>query len=214
MSANAFKEPRETSLSAGMNDYLTKPLQIEDLVLTLQRVSEHLQLSNADVEQTKTELLSQNLKPLTKVFDSSKVKFSDIDRSITPPSIYMQFDVSISGLAVINVSTMNMLEKCIGKQALAEIIDSYLKDSGKAIAMMRQALEQLDFAKISFENHAFKGGSGTLGADRLVAICKELSVLCKSNSQASDVENLYIVMHQLEIEFAKVSEFLQQKISA
>ena len=83
-----------------MNDYLTKPLQIEDLVLTLQRVSEHLQLSNADVEQTKTELLSQNLKPLTKVFDSSKVKFSDIDRSITPPSIYMQFDVSISGLAV------------------------------------------------------------------------------------------------------------------
>ena len=88
MSANAFKEPRETSLSAGMNDYLTKPLQIEDLVLTLQRVSEHLQLSNADVEQTKTELLSQNLKPLTKEFDSSKVKFSDIDRSITPPSIY------------------------------------------------------------------------------------------------------------------------------
>jgi PAS domain S-box-containing protein len=215
LSANAFKESRETALSAGMNDYLTKPLQIEDLVSTLQRISEHLRLSKSDSEQTKPELLSQNLKSLTKqLLDLSKVKFSDIDRSITPSSIYMQLDASISGFAIINASTLNMLEKCIGKKALAEIIDSYLKDSEQAIAMIRQALEQLDFAKISFENHAFKGGSGTLGADRLVAICKELSILCKSNSDASKVDNLDIVINQLEIEFAKVSELLHQKISA
>jgi HPt (histidine-containing phosphotransfer) domain-containing protein len=126
----------------------------------------------------------------------------------------MQLNNSISGLAVINASTLNMLEQCIGKLALAEIIDSYLQDSEQAIAKMRQALEQLDFAKVSFENHAFKGGCGTFGADRLVAICKELNVLCKSNSQASQVENIDIVMKQLELELTKVSEFLRQKIPA
>ncbi|GBO54447.1 hypothetical protein APA_2395 [Pseudanabaena sp. lw0831] len=215
LSANAFKESRETALSVGMNDYLAKPLQIEDLVSTLQRVSEHLQLSKIQTEQTKPELRSRNLKSLTKqLLDPSKVKFSDIDRSITPSSIYMQLDSSISGLAVINLSTLNMLEKCLGKLDLAQIIDSYLKDSEQAIARMRQAIEQLDFAKISFENHAFKGGSGTLGADRLVTICKALNVLCKSNSHASDIENVDIAMHQLELEFVKVSEFLQQTISA
>ncbi|WP_103668305.1 Hpt domain-containing protein [Pseudanabaena sp. BC1403] len=123
----------------------------------------------------------------------------------------MQLDSSIFGLAVINVSTLNILEKCIGKQALTQIIDTYLEDSEQAIAKMRQALEDLDFVQISFENHAFKGGSGTLGADRIVAICKELSVLCKSNSHTSEVENMNIVIHQLDLEFAKVSEFLQQK---
>jgi PAS domain S-box-containing protein len=215
LSANAFKESRETALSAGMDDYLTKPLQIEDLVSTIQRTSEHLQLNKLHSEQTKPELPSQNLKSLTKqLLDSSKVQFNDIDQSITSSSIYMQLDSSISGLAVINGATMNMLEQCIGKQALAQIIDSYLQDSQHAIAKMRKALEQLDFDQISFENHSFKGGSGTLGADRLVAICKELNVLCKSNNQDSDVENVDVVIQRLELELAKVSEFLQQEISA
>ncbi len=215
LSANAFKESSETALSAGMNDYLTKPLQIEDLVSTLQRISEHLQSSKANPDHTKPEFLSQNLKSLTKqLLDSSKVQFNDIYQSITSSSISMQLDSSISGLAVINPSTMNMLEQCIGKQDLAQVIDAYLKDSEQALSRMRQALEQLDFAQIGFENHSLKGGSGTVGADRLVAICKELNVICKSNSQSSDVENIDIVVYQLELEFVKVSEFLLQKISA
>jgi PAS domain S-box-containing protein len=215
LSANAFNQSRETALSAGMNDYLTKPLQIEDLVSTLQRISEHLRLSKPDSEPTRSEMLSQNLNSLTKqLLDSSKVKISGSDQPITSSSIYMRLEASISGLAVINLSTLNMLEQCLGKQSLAEIIDSYLTDSEQAIAKMRQALEQLDFAKISFENHALRGGSGNLGADRVVAISKELSALCKSNSNASKVEDLDIVINQLEIEFAKASEFLQQKISA
>jgi PAS domain S-box-containing protein len=219
LSANAFKESRETALSAGMNDYLTKPLQIEDLVSTLQRTSEHLKLSKNQHGQTKPELLSQNLKSLTnQLLNSPKIQLGDIHQSIPASSIYMQLDMqldsAISGLAVINASTMDMLEQCIDKQNLAEIINSYLKDSVQAIAKMRQGLEQLDFAQVSFENHAFKGGSGTLGADRLVAICKQLNILCKSNTQASDIENINMAMHQLELEFAKVSESLQQKISA
>jgi CheY-like chemotaxis protein len=215
LSANAFKESRETALSAGMNDYLTKPLQIEDLVSTIQRTSEHLQLNKPHSEQTKPELLSRNLKSLTKkLLNSSKAQFNDIDQSITSSSIHMQLDSSISGLAVINASTMNMLEQCIGKQALALIIDSYLQDSTQAIAKMRQALKQLDFEQISFENHSFKGGSGTLGADRVVAICKELNVLCKSNNQANNVENVDVVIQRLELELANVAEFLKQEISA
>ncbi|WP_271251727.1 PAS domain-containing protein [Pseudanabaena sp. Chao 1811] len=39
LSANAFTESRDLALSVGMDDYLTKPLQIEDLVAALQRVT-------------------------------------------------------------------------------------------------------------------------------------------------------------------------------
>ncbi len=38
LSANAFTESRNLALSVGMDDYLTKPLQIEELVAALQRV--------------------------------------------------------------------------------------------------------------------------------------------------------------------------------
>lgn len=217
LSANAFKEFRETALSAGMNDYLTKPLQIEELVMTLQSVSEHLQSSQNKLEQTNSKSISGNLEPFTGKFtgqllDLSQAKFSDVEQFVTSASSYSQLDVS--GLAVTNLSTLNMLEKFINKQALAEIIDSYLQESGQSIARMRQALNQLDFAKISFENHSLKGGSGTLGADRLVAICKELSNLYKSNSDANQVEAIDIVLQQLDREFVKVAQSLQQKISS
>jgi len=210
LSANAFKESREKALSAGMNDYLTKPFQIEELVATLQSLSKHLQLGENQTEPTNSELMSGNLEPLTgQLFDLSKSKFSDVEKSITLSSTYSQLDVS--RLAVINLSTLNMLEKCINEQDLAGIIDSYLTESGQSIARMRQALNQLDFAKISFENHSLKGGSGTLGADRLVVICKELSTLCKLSSDANKVESIDIVLQQLDLEFVKASQSLQQK---
>ena len=39
LSANAFTESREIALAAGMNDYLTKPLQVEGLIAALERVT-------------------------------------------------------------------------------------------------------------------------------------------------------------------------------
>ncbi len=38
LSANAFSESRDSALSAGMNDYLTKPLQSKSLIAALQRI--------------------------------------------------------------------------------------------------------------------------------------------------------------------------------
>jgi PAS domain S-box-containing protein len=215
LSANAFRESRDKALSAGMNDYLTKPLQIEDLMSVLQGISGDLQSSTTQYDQTKAEMPARNLETLTdKLLDSSKVKFSDVEQPVITFNTDLQLATSIAGLAVINVSTLNMLEKCISKQALTEIINSYLTESGASIARMRKALNQLDFAAISFENHSLRGGCGTLGADRLVAICKELSNLCKSISHPRKVETLDMILQKLELEFDKVSQFMQQKISS
>lgn len=38
LSANAFSESRDSALNAGMDDYLTKPLQIKSLIAALQRI--------------------------------------------------------------------------------------------------------------------------------------------------------------------------------
>ena len=217
ISANAFKESRDIALSSGMNDYLTKPLKVEDLFANLQRISHHLNSSNSlseNLDELPKKLVatgssSQSLAPL-------KVQFDHINRATTLPSsdfpsIYSQVDFSTSGLTVINTSTLKMLEECIDISALSEIVSSFLTESDQAIAEMRQAFKQLDFAKISFENHAFRGGCGTLGADRLAAVCKELNYLCKLDDRPRKVEMIDIVLQQVELEYGKVSQFLQER---
>ncbi len=224
LSANAFRESREMALAAGMNDYLTKPLKIEDLIITLQRVSEHLQiktnfnaptlelmkLRSPSQEYTNKsssqyiDHIAQSSEPLLNQYQP-KQKEESLNHQVSP-----QFLSSIDGLDIINPISLDILEQCVGNSHTSEIINSYLAESARAITSMQQAFQQLDFAAISFENHSLKGGCGTLGADRMVAICKELSSLCKSSDHTSKLKIIEIAIQQLEIEYNKVYQFFHE----
>ena len=201
LSANVFRESRESALSAGMNDYLTKPLQFEELVTTLQHISGDRQSSEGVHKSSSVQTLR-----LTNPNQSSP------DSAINLTSYYFQ-EHSLNGFAIINNTTIDNLEDCIGKDALYEVIDSYLTESENTIAKIYKALESQDFAKISFENHSLKGGCGTMGADRVNELCKELSRLSKSNNHENKYQTVSMILKQLEIEFSKVSQAFRQKIS-
>lgn len=198
LSANAFRESREVALAAGMNDYLTKPLKIENLIITLQNVSGYLSLSQNvnEADPLMNQLQSRDLK-------TSMMPFSTYTQST-------QSDFAISSLAVINGSTLKMLEQSVGEVFLPEIISSYLSEAKRAIESMQEAFKQLDFDKVGFENHSLKGGCGTLGADRMFAVCKELQLLCKAQDHPSRTQFIEIAMQKLEFEYGKVYQFFQQ----
>jgi HPt (histidine-containing phosphotransfer) domain-containing protein len=111
---------------------------------------------------------------------------------------------------VINTSTLTMLEQSVGEIFLPEIISSYLSEANRAIASMQQAFKQLDFEKVSFENHSLKGGCGTLGADRMFAICKDLQTLFKAQDHPSRIHLIEIALQKLEFEYGKVYQFFHQ----
>jgi signal transduction histidine kinase/CheY-like chemotaxis protein/HPt (histidine-containing phosphotransfer) domain-containing protein len=234
LSANVFRESRESALSAGMNDYLTKPLQIEELVTTLQRISSdrisgdrisgdrqsgesiNTWLHTQTLELTDPNRSAHNSDLLTEIVTNPSERNSN--DSLGEPDVmrsnsYVQ-ECALSGFPVINNSTIDNLEECIGQEALYEVIDSYLTECEKTIIKIHQALETEDFVKISFENHSLKGGCGTMGADRLNVVCKELSQLCKTNNDENKCQTVSMILKQLEVEFSKVSQAFRQKISA
>jgi PAS domain S-box-containing protein len=64
LSANAFNESREAAIAAGINDYLTKPLQIDQLETALQKATENLPQKLTAIASSKTSSQSPVVKPV------------------------------------------------------------------------------------------------------------------------------------------------------
>jgi len=191
LSANAFTESREAALSAGMNDYLTKPLQSANLVTILQQIPQH-QSQNQSQNQSQ-----QQPQP------SSPSIITAITAPDEPP---------------INVSTLANLEESIGTQNLHELIAVYLEHSTKAIATMRSAFDRQDFVAIEAENHALKGGSATFGAMQLYRSCQALQTLCKRQIKASeynieDITQIAEFLEMIEVQYEYVHQIFAQNFS-
>lgn len=194
LSANAFKESRDKALAAGMNEYLTKPLKIEDLTTTLQKLSQHLNSSASNA--IAAEPSSSN----------------NIKKSTVPSSDYLQANFAISDIPIIDERTLAHLEQSIGHKALVEVVESYILESDQSIKRMRESLKRMDLDKISFENHSLKGGCATMGVARMNSICQELSYMCKSPDLASKAQSIDMILQQLEFEFITASQHIRQKI--
>ena len=78
LSANAFSESRNAAISAGMDEYLTKPLQIESLIAALQGVPQHLipkpaQLTSKPAHQSLNLVILTSLEDMIGTEDLSKL---------------------------------------------------------------------------------------------------------------------------------------------
>lgn len=192
LSANAFTESCDLALLAGMNDYLTKPLQVEDLVNALQRAT-------TKSESTRLAFTSSNLTSAASI-------------SLKSPSV----DFRQSSL---NLETISNLEKMAGKQLLSTLISEYLEHSAQAIGNIKEALKTKDIIVIEAENHTLKGGSGTFGAINLCNYCKELQSLCHQihinhhPPSTKEVEMLEHLVYSIEQEYNHVFQAFQSIIT-
>ncbi|MDX2257137.1 MAG: response regulator [Pseudanabaenaceae cyanobacterium bins.39] len=228
LSAHAFRESREEALSRGMNDYITKPLQLEQLTQTLHKLSQQqkpiypIQPSNSEIKST--EFVNQQAATLSKEPIHTGLHLKPIaeelfardrqsqKRDITPYGIYFQVDFTVEGLEIIDLKSILHLEEYLGKTAMAEIVESYLVESEKMIARMHEALMVFDFEGISLENHALKGGCATIGALRLSAVCNEISRVNKSSLYTNKVKILEALLQKLDVEFARADQFLRDHV--
>ncbi|NOU52347.1 response regulator [Pseudoalteromonas sp. JBTF-M23] len=184
VTANALKGEKERCLSAGMNDYITKPVELNVLEDTLRKYlktlpseqssdnSEHKDGELFDVEENNEQtqkIQPINLETLSKYVNHDEAKQRRFFRMYLEQSSQLTRD--IYG-AVISCEQSTIIESC----------------------------------------HQLKSISTTIGAEQVAEIAIELEAQCKAQTLSSD--ELIAYRNKLDKAYTQATEFIQQYLQS
>jgi CheY-like chemotaxis protein len=189
MTAHAMQGDRERYLEAGMDDYISKPVRLEELVEALLNsqplANRHQPLPRRVPERAKQE---QPAPP------------PDRQQTPAPPP---------ASASSIDQSVLQRYEEMLGDdggEQVVALIDLFLENSARLLLDMREAADSQDTAKLQRVSHDLKPSAASVGAMRLSERCKEVERFCKGG----DFEAATSRVTGIETEFAQVTQELQQ----
>jgi HPt (histidine-containing phosphotransfer) domain-containing protein len=203
MTANAMQGDREMCLEAGMDDYISKPIRMEELVRALSKCREELKVSPLKVERSE-----------------GKIQPSNPEYTFTQNATGTTFTQSATSNAseeIIDVAVFQELREMINHDGILEsVIDSYVEETPKLLQAMHTALAHLHRVEVDNNEamvlqrsaHTLKSTSATLGATHLAQLCGVLEAL-KPMGNWTEATTL---VSQIETEYEKVKAALLQKI--
>ncbi|MBC9783784.1 PAS domain S-box protein [Heliobacterium chlorum] len=169
MTAMAMQGDREKCIRAGMDDYISKPIMIEQLVSVLDRWLP---------KQKKKEKQAFAEKPSSSSLD---VAFFDQDSSIIDMSVLRE----IADLTDDQSHTL-----------LPSLVETYEVESKKLMKSLSDAVRRSDPEAIEKAAHALKSGSASLGALHFAKLCGQLESYGR-NKRVDNLEPLFLHMEKM-----------------
>ncbi len=184
MTANALQGDREMCLNAGMDDYVSKPFKVKELVRALSQCP----------SRSKTEKAEQS------------------PQNADAPTAVQTAETAASAVsecqpAELDPQALKNLKAMLGKKAavmLPKLIDDFFRDAVKMQEQARQAMEQGKSEELRRTVHTLKSNAKNFGATELARLCQETENIAKSGS--NDVSSL---LDQIETEYPKVKAALE-----
>ena len=172
MTANAMTGDREICLQAGMDDYISKPIRIEELVRALNQCQSELEVRGERLEVIEEE---ESLLPEELIREEDPLEEGLENSSSLSLAPLPQLPAPIALEEVIDATAFEELLLMVNEnEMLVRVIDSYLEETPQLLEGMTQAISQGDAATLQRYAHNLKSTSATFGAMRLSEFCREL----------------------------------------